>query len=145
MKRLFLGNDYRFGALAFLCGTVASGLMLRFSNSGAHDTSYYALSCFVMAVGVGCLYGGLHTNYMALSWQLFHYPTDHGLRKRLMSLIGMRRSAMLGLGFTLALANNLTMLAIYSRDIFSPGSLGAIGCLAAVLAYSWFLKRKRGR
>ncbi|MGL6428294.1 hypothetical protein [Aeromonas hydrophila] len=142
MRSLFLGVDHRFMTLAFLGATVTAGYVLRFGPGTDIVAGYYALTALVMAIGLGCLYGGLSANYLGLSWQLFQYPYDMGTRTRLASLMVMRRRAAIGLGISLAMTNNFIMLAIFGGDVFSVTSLGVLAGGFIVLAHQWLFKRK---
>lgn len=123
MRGLFLGVDHRFVTQAFLGATVATGHALRFGSGADFAAGYYALTVLVMAIGLGCLYFGLSANYLGLSWQLFQYPYDIGTRTRLASLLVMRRRAAIGLGISMAMTNNLIMLAAFGGGCFlSPHS-----------------------
>ncbi|ASI21296.1 hypothetical protein E4188_23640 (plasmid) [Aeromonas media] len=141
MGSLILGVDHRFVTLAFLGATVAAGCALRFGSGADFAAGYYALTALVMAIGLGCLYGGVSANYLGLSWQLFQYPYDMGTRARLASLLVMRRRAAIGLGFAMAMTNNFLMLAAFGNGVFSATSLGVLGGIFFVLVCQWHFKK----
>ncbi|PZQ85152.1 MAG: hypothetical protein DI542_16520 [Acinetobacter johnsonii] len=142
VRSLFLGVDHRFVALAFLGSTVAAGCALRFGSGADFAAGYYALTALIMAIGLGCLYGGVSANYQGLSWQLFQYPYDTGARARLASLLVIRRRAAIGFGIAMAMTNNCLMLAAFGSDVFSVTSLGVLAGGFFVLACQWHSKRK---